>query len=148
MAKFLLILFFSQLAQSQEFFHYFDDYRLSQNQLTTEMGSGFYAYESKPWPNGIVPVEFDRSISKDYRNRFMTACKVWSDVANVHCRLRKSTDSNYLFVTDKNNRCWTDVGAGNLNGRQEFNFSFDWCWEKTKLIYVDYALLECGLQCK
>ncbi|WP_409480105.1 M12 family metallopeptidase [Pseudobdellovibrio sp. HCB154] len=133
MVKIVLILFFSQMVYSQELFHYFEDYRLKQSQITTEMASGFYAYESQPWQNGIVPVEFDRSISKDYRNRFMAACKVWSDVANVRCRLRKSTDIKYLFVTDKNNRCWTDVGSG--SGRQEFNFSFDWCWEKTKLIH-------------
>lgn len=135
MAKIVLILFFSQIAYAQELFQYFDDYRLNQSQITTEMASGYFAYESKPWPNGTVPVEFDQTISKDYRQRFMAACKVWSDVANVRCRLRKSSDSNYLFVTDQNSRCWTDVGAGNANGRQEFNFSFAWCWEKTKLIH-------------
>ncbi|MCM2352742.1 MAG: M12 family metallopeptidase [Pseudobdellovibrio sp.] len=133
MMKIVLILFFSQMAYSQELFHSFEDYRLNQRQITTEMASGFYTYESQPWQNGIVPVEFDKTISKDYRSRFMAACKVWSDAANVHCRLRKSTDANYLFVTDKNSRCWTDVGSG--SGRREFNFSFDWCWEKTKLIH-------------
>lgn len=135
MTKFIIILLFAQIAYSQEAFHYFDDYRVSQNRITTKLSSGYYAYESKPWAKGIVPVEFDSSISKDYRNRFMKACKVWSDVANVQCRVRKSSDANYLFVTDKKSTCWTDLGAGNVNGRQEFNFAYDWCWESSKLIH-------------
>lgn len=135
MTKFLLIILFSQIAQSKEIFQYFEDYRLNQSSLTTEMASGYSAYDSKPWPGGVVPVEFDRSISKDYRNRFAKACKVWSDVAKVTCRLRVASDANYLFVTDKKANCWTDVGAGNSNGRQVFNFSQAWCWERTKLIH-------------
>lgn len=135
MVKFIAILLFSQLALAYESFQYFDDYRLSENRLSAEMATGFLAYESKPWPGGIVPVQFDTSISKDYKNRFMQACKVWSGVAKVQCRVRQAKDTNFLFVTDKGNRCWTDVGSGNTNGRQDFNFTFDWCWEKTKLIH-------------
>lgn len=135
MIKFLCIILFSQVVWSQESFHYFEDYRLAQSQFSTKGASGFYAYSSKPWANGVVPVEFDRTISSDYKNRFMSACKVWSDAANVRCRQRVSTDKNYLFVTDKQGRCWTDVGAGDGNGQQVFNFSLSWCWERTKLIH-------------
>lgn len=135
MAKYILILFFAQMSYAQEAFYYFEDYRLAQNQMTTEMASGYFAYDSHPWQNGIVPVEFDSSISKDYRSRFMKACKVWSDVAKVQCRTKRSSDVNFLFVTDKKDKCWTDVGSGEANARREFNFSLAWCWESSKLIH-------------
>jgi hypothetical protein len=135
MTKFIFIFLFSQVTYSQESFLYFDDYRLGQSHLSAEMSTGYLAYESKPWPHGTVPVQFDNSISKDYRNRFMKACKVWSAAAKVQCRARASADINFLFVTDRKKNCWTDVGAGNSGDKREFNFSNAWCWESASLIH-------------
>ena len=133
MKIFLLIFILATAVQAQDEFYYFDDYRLNKNNLTTEMATGYYTYSSRPWPGGVVPVQFDRTISSDYRARFMSACEVWSEVANVQCRLRSTRDTNYLFVTDRKERCWTDVGS--KTGKQEFNFAFEWCWERTSLIH-------------
>lgn len=135
MKNVIFFILVSQIAFAQESFHYFEDYRLANERVATKGASGYFSYESKPWSKGVVPIEFDKSISKDFRNRFMQACKVWSDVANITCRQKVSADRNFLFVTDTQGECWTDVGVGNSSGRQMFNFTHDWCWERTKLVH-------------
>lgn len=135
MVQIIVSLLFTVSTNADDSFKYFDDYRLAMKSVSTEMSTGFLAYSSKPWPNGIVPVEFDRSISKNYRAQFMSACKVWSAVASVQCRLRTASESNYLFVTDNGEACWTDVGAGDSNSKQVFNFNSEWCWNRTSLIH-------------
>ena len=115
----------------------FGDVRLDSTSLNTQKAaSGFLAYNSSPWKNGDVPVKFDKQISRAHQADFWLACQIWRIEAQVNCRPKKSSDRNYLFVTDTTaDRCWTDLGAGETGGVRVFNFALDWCWAQSALIH-------------
>ncbi len=116
---------------------HFGDVRLDSKSLKANKAStGFLAYSSLPWHNGIVPVKFGKNISRAHQAEFWLACQIWSAEAQVTCRPKKSYDKNYLSVTDTTaDRCWTDLGAGENGGIREFNFAMDWCWAQSALIH-------------
>lgn len=127
----------ASVPSSDKIYRYYGDFRVeADSQLSTKASTGFEAYHTLPWPNGDVPVRFHWSINKTRQAQFWSACKEWSDVAKVRCRAKKSSDKNYLLVIDqRDDACWTDVGAGKDGGERVFNFSANWCWSRLALVH-------------
>src|SRR5438552_19043456 len=50
-----------------------------------EASEGYLAFDSRPWPGGVVPVGFGRGIDAAQMATFYRACQQWEAVANVHC---------------------------------------------------------------
>lgn len=127
----------SESIQTVSRFKYYGDFRVDvSTNLHPKASSGFQAYSSLPWKNGVIPVQFSSTISRANQEKFWQACQVWANVAKIECRNKRLADKNFLLITDQmKERCWTDLGAGNNGGKRVFNFALDWCWEKTALIH-------------
>jgi len=116
----------------------YGDYRIdASSQVLIKGATGFEAYASRPWKNGIVPVKFHSNITQPQKDLFWNACEEWSKVAKVRCRLKSIFESNYLLVTNTKaaNRCWTELGSGTSGGERVFNFAADWCWNSVSLLH-------------
>ena len=59
-------------------------------------------WETKFWPNGIVPFEFDATVTPTNQNNMLAAMAEWERVANVDFRAR-SNESDYLHIQDATN---------------------------------------------
>ncbi len=116
----------------------YGDYRIDMSSEVSEKGAtGFQAYSSTPWKNGLVPVKFHSNITEAQRSLFWKACEAWGAVAKVRCRAKSLFESNYLYVTNTKmaDRCWTELGAGASGGERVFNFAAAWCWNSVSLLH-------------
>jgi Astacin (Peptidase family M12A) len=93
---------------------------------------GLMSYYGQPWPDGIIPVLFHNSISAVQRQMFFAACDGWRQSPsrpNVSC-VPYSGQSNYLYVTQENDGCWSYVGLPS-RGWSQLNLqhsSSGTCW--------------------
>lgn len=105
---------------------------------SSQAASGFAVFYARKWPGGIVPVVFDSTITSTQRTAFFTACSAWSVNSSVKC-VNRSTQADYLYVTDDAPGCHTQVGAWNghpaESGKRVFNFREAWCWDQPYLIH-------------
>lgn len=115
----------------------YGDYILEvENEISAMASTGFQAYNSVAWKNGVVPVNFKDSISKARQAQFFIACQEWSKAANIQCRYKKPTDKSYVFITDdKPKECWTHLGAGASGGERTFNYGSEGCWGDPAIIH-------------
>lgn len=95
--------------------------------------TGFREYRSRPWPNGIVPVQFVGA-SEAEEVAFFSACAVWERRAAVNC-VRRESEEGYLRVhrMHRLGGCWTHVGyvPGEV---REMAMTQDWCWTWRKAL--------------
>jgi hypothetical protein len=98
----------------------------------TQAADGFYVYNSRKWSNGIIPIEFDSSISTTNRDNFNKACAMWSAAANIKC-VPRSGQSGYVYVTDNSSGCFSYVGAGS-GGKRDLNLASN-CWGQGTILH-------------
>ncbi|MCC6277346.1 MAG: hypothetical protein IT289_05470 [Oligoflexia bacterium] len=100
----------------------------SQRNRVTGQSSGLLAYNSRPWPSGIVPVVFEPGISQERQNLFFGACHDWGYAANIVC-VPRTLESEYLRVTT--NRDWGCSSTVGFQGgtNSAVNFGHDNCWQ-------------------
>jgi Astacin (Peptidase family M12A) len=87
--------------------------------------------DSKLWPNGVVPFEFDGNVTPDNRTKMIEAMAVLEGVANVDFRRCSNDDcsGNHLHIqdSDSNNSYVGMKGTGvfDWSGSQDLNI-FNW----------------------
>jgi len=86
-------------------------------------------FETKFWPNGVVPFEFDSNVSADNQTRMINAMAVLEAVANVDFRQCSDNDCGDNFVhiqnSDGNNSAVGMQGSSIINwdGSQDLNIA-------------------------
>ena len=76
-------------------------------------------WETKFWPDGIVPYEFDANVTAQNRTKMLAAMAEWKKVANVNFRLR-SGESDYIHIQSANNN---SSSVGRQGGQQFINIT-------------------------
>jgi hypothetical protein len=108
---------------------------ISEPKFSVSGASGFQIYNSRPWPNGRIPVAFEPSLSQEKRKLFFEACQEWSYVANVSCYDRSIENYPYLSVETKKDGfqpCWSMLGVS--KNKNVLNL-LDTCWRKDTIIH-------------
>ncbi len=108
--------------------------------LSSSSYSGFRYYETRPWPNGLLPIEFDRKISSARRNRFLNLCNdVWGANADIQCVPWSEARHGDLkiYLTQDNSGCWSHVGAApsHLSQTRRMNLSSFGCWSNRVILH-------------
>lgn len=105
-----------------------DDMILDTNKISTfspQAASGYRVYISRPWPNGIIPIEFSAGISQAKRDYFMQSCADWGAEGHVRC-IARTNEPAYAYVSaDDPNGCFANVGYD--GGRRILNLGTP-CW--------------------
>lgn len=85
------------------------------------------------WEAGVIPIEFDGSISQARRDQFMNICNnVWGNGTYFICVLRTS-QLGYLYVDDsedstRSSDCFSVVGQPRRLTRYNLNLGDSGCW--------------------
>jgi hypothetical protein len=99
--------------------------------------SGFHFYDARPWPNGVLPIEFGPEITPKMQSEFFEHCAKWSRIAKVSCVARstmRARPSKYLRVlTDPYRTCFSHVGMRRLGRVSEMNMHG--CWTPGQLTH-------------
>lgn len=97
--------------------------------------AGFPVYVASPWPAGVIPVGFDASVTAAHRERFLEACRIWSDAAGIRC-VDHTDERSWLLVSENAPGCYATVGAPLAQGGAGvFNFAEAWCWERPAVVH-------------
>lgn len=106
--------------------------------VSTQAASGFTAYWSEPWANGVLPVVFDSTVPATRRQQFLDWGQKWFEETGVIVRARKQ-ERDYLVVTYKSDGCYSHVGASR-GANRNLNLASN-CWhEPTVLHEIGHAL--------
>lgn len=85
------------------------------------------------WEAGVMPVEFDGSISQARRDQFMNICNtVWANGTNISC-VERTSQSGYLYVDDTEDdsratNCFSVIGQARRLTRYNLNLGANGCW--------------------
>ncbi len=85
------------------------------------------------WEAGVIPVEFDGSISQARRDTVMNICNtIWGNGTNFQCVLRTS-QSGYLYIDDTEDStratdCFSAIGQARRLTRYNLNLGANGCW--------------------
>lgn len=69
-----------------------------------------------PWPNGVVPFEFDPGMSREQEDMALAAMDEWMAVANVTFRPRELLDVAWVHFRDSSPTPFNYVGTIGLDG--------------------------------
>ena len=85
------------------------------------------------WEAGVVPIEFDGSISQARRDAFMNICNtVWGNGTYISC-VERTSQLGYLYVDDSEDDsratdCFSVVGQARRLTRYNLNLGTSGCW--------------------
>ena len=74
-----------------------------------------FGFSGDRWTNGKVFYQFDTNVTDENKNKYLAACKVRSDVANLTF-IERTSQENYIHVQFDNTANSSDVGM--ITGRQ------------------------------
>ena len=73
-----------------------------------------FGFTGNKWPSGKVYYSFDSNVTEQNQNRFLAACKEWSDVADIEF-IERTNQTNYIHVkSDSGNSSF----VGMIGGKQ------------------------------
>lgn len=78
-------------------------------------------WETKFWPTGVVPYEFDTNVTAANQQRMLDAMTEWERPANIDFVVR-TNEENYIHIQSGSTN---DSYVGMIGGRQEMNI-FNW----------------------
>jgi hypothetical protein len=86
----------------------------------------FQAYVADPWPNGVLPLVFDATVSAGLRARVLGSCRTWEAGSNVRC-VEHTAEERYVVVSAvEDEGCSASVGRPRRrNGTMNLA---DGCW--------------------
>lgn len=106
---------------------------------TTQAATSFSYYQSTPWPNGVLPIVFDPSISQARKDFFFAKCATWTANAKVRC-VNRTSQAVYVYVTDDYAGCNSYVGRGKTAGARRLNLASG-CWNTQNVLHeIGHAL--------
>ena len=85
------------------------------------------------WEGGVMPIEFDGSISQARRDTVMNICNtVWGNGTNFIC-VERTSQLGYLYVDDtedssRSSNCFSAVGQARRLTRYTMNLGDSGCW--------------------
>ncbi|KAF2880576.1 hypothetical protein ILUMI_25600 [Ignelater luminosus] len=86
--------------------------------------------KKKRWRNREIPYELSSDFTTSEKQFINNSLKKEYAKTCITVRPRRSTDSDYVYVTGKNTGCWSKVGR--VKGRQELNLQRNGClWHGT-----------------
>ena len=85
------------------------------------------------WEAGVIPIEFDGSISQSRRDQFMSLCNdVWGNQTLIQC-VPRTSQQGYLYVDDTEDSsratdCFSVIGQSRRLVRYNLNLGTGGCW--------------------
>lgn len=113
---------------------------LNQKSINQEAASGIQNYSTRIWKNGLIPVKFEFTDTKQDAKRkreqaFLTACTQWSSSTPIRC-VPYSNESNFLIVTNSDKSgCYASIGAGLNGGSRILNLGPEGCWFSSVILH-------------
>ncbi|KAL3270927.1 hypothetical protein HHI36_021433 [Cryptolaemus montrouzieri] len=80
------------------------------------------------WQNGIIPYEISADVGSPDLNIIKAAMHVFHQKTCIRFVPRKISHKDYIFITNKNNGCWSYIGR--IKGKQEINLHTPECTGK------------------
>lgn len=90
----------------------------------------------QPWEDGVLPIEFTKTISDKNKERFFETCRIWESVANVKCILGKYKNRSLKVGNWIDSACWSLWGMGTHFAffKRRMNLT-NGCWSHSTLLH-------------